>query len=387
MQFKFLLLLLKKLPQIKVKSFTRFRLLRYIITELVIYFLICFCFFFMAFFINQILLQIKGLLANHAPLLPVIKVMLYCMPTVVFQTVPYATLVGFLMALGRMTCDNEILIFRATGHNYVFLLTPVLLLALSICICSFMINDCLIPWGIIKMRQTIVEIANSNPAVQLEANSVKLFSNIAIVCGDVQDTDISDIIFIDKSSNTKVISAGATHSVPQKQTGVLMRFSMKDATILATKDSPKDCDFLTSKVATLNIFNSVIPYSQVYIRPQDMTSRDLHEKIVELSARDDLDPRIVNQFRIEFMNKFSFPFAALFFAAFAMPVAIIVGKANGQTNGLIIGVIVSAVYWTAWVSLKSMGIRLGLNPILTMWSPNVAILLISLFLYTRLAQK
>ena len=169
-----------------------FILLRYLVRELLLYFFICFLFFFMAFFINQILLNIAKLLGNRAPMGLVLKFLLYCLPTVIFQAVPFATLVGFLMCLGRLVSDNEVLIFRATGHGYAFIMVPVMLLGLGISSASFMINDYLIPLSGIKMRQLREEIAHSNPATQLETDSVKRANDtIAILPISQQDAPIT----------------------------------------------------------------------------------------------------------------------------------------------------------------------------------------------------
>ena len=72
-------------------------LIKYLLKDLFLYFLVAFIFFFMVFFVNQILLEVEKLLANSAPFSDVMKMMLYSLPFIIAQSTPYATLVGFLM--------------------------------------------------------------------------------------------------------------------------------------------------------------------------------------------------------------------------------------------------------------------------------------------------
>lgn len=366
-------------------------LLRYLVRELLLYFFICFLFFFMAFFINQILLNIARLLGNRAPMGLVLKFLLYCLPTVVFQAVPFATLVGFLMCLGRLVSDNEVLVLRATGHGYGFIMLPVMLLGLGISSASFMINDCLIPLSGIKMRRLHEEIAHSNPATQLETDSVKRANgSVAIVCGTVDGSSVSDLVFLDTAGGgMRVIAAGRSRALSPDTEGVLMTFDMQDAKVFEFGSGDRyTYDYLEAERSQLNIFTSAVTGAGADMQPQDMTVRDLYAEIRSLrSGGSKARARVLNRYMVEFMNKFSFPFAAFFFAVFAMPVAVILGKSNGQTNGLIIGVIMSGIYWTVWVFGKRAGFNLGWNAFVVMWTPNFLIGAVGMALYLRLLRK
>ena len=94
--------------------------------------IVSFLFFFMIFFVNQILLDVERLLAQSAPFSSVVKIMFYSFPMIIAQSAPYATFVGFLMCLGGMMSNNEILIYRAAGFSFIKIMMPVLLLGLII---------------------------------------------------------------------------------------------------------------------------------------------------------------------------------------------------------------------------------------------------------------
>ena len=116
-------------------------LIRYICKELFSYFVVSFLFLFVVFFANQILLIGESLLSKRAPFKDVAMVMIYSLPMLISQSIPFATLIGFLMCLGRMMSDNEILIMRASGFGYRYIFLPVLTLGIIISLFTFFTND------------------------------------------------------------------------------------------------------------------------------------------------------------------------------------------------------------------------------------------------------
>ena len=121
----------------KSKTLGKNILIKYLCKELMYYFFICFAFLFVIFFVNQILLIGEELLSQRAPMKDVIAIMIYSLPSIVSQSAPYATLVGFLMCLGRLASENEVLILRASGQGYKIILIPVLFI-----IIMFSIRGC-----------------------------------------------------------------------------------------------------------------------------------------------------------------------------------------------------------------------------------------------------
>ena len=194
------------------KKLTNNVMIKYLLKELSLYFSIAFLFFFIVFFCNQILLVAESILKQRVPLFQVIKLMTYSLPFIIAQSAPFATLVGFLMCIGRMMTDNEIMIFRASGLPYRYILIPVLALGLLISILSFGVNDYLLPLGTIKYTKLYREILTSTPSVALESNSVKRTNDFTLVIGNVSDRDVSDLLFfdMDEQGNQRVIASGKT---------------------------------------------------------------------------------------------------------------------------------------------------------------------------------
>ena len=365
-------------------------LFRYLMKELFLYFFIAFLFFFMVFFVNQILLLAESVLKQRVPLASVFRLISYSLPMVIAQSAPFATLVGFLMCLGRLATENEVLIFRASGQGYRIILIPVLILGLLISIASFFVNDYLLPVGTLKFNRLKKEIIVSNPAVELESNSIKRTNDKTLVIGQVSKQNVSDLLFFDTDSDGKQRIIIADKSTVQKSTGdgVLMTIDMATPTVI-TLDSAKkkSYEYVHADEMSLNIFESTFFDTKSNIRPSEMTSYDLSQKIKAMEKLENIKPKELNRYKLEYNKKFSVPFGSIFFAILALPLALLFGKHNGQTIGLIIGLFISVAYWAMMIIGQIFGSRSGLSGFWTMWLPNILIGSSGILFYIKLVRK
>jgi len=363
---------------------------RYLTRELFVYFFIAFLFFFAVFFVNQILLTIEELLKQRVPIKDVLRLIWYSLPSVVATSAPFATLVGFLMSLGRFVSDNEILVLRSTGHRYFSIFLPIIVLSLGISIASFIVNDYLLPLGNLKYNELSREILYSNPAVQLESNSIKRTKDSTLVIGEVEETRVSDLVLFDydESGDERIVISGETKIIAPKDPAVIMQLEM-DKPIVLFLDSKKldNYDYLKSDSAIMNIFESTIDSSSGYLNPREMTFMDLKNEFIKMQDSSIISTTLLNYYEMELHKKFSLPFGSLFFAFLAMPVALLFGKKNGQTVGLIIGIVVCVLYWAIMILGQTWGQRQGRFAFIVMWAPNFLIGFGGLLLYFKLRKK
>lgn len=378
-----------KFPSIPL-VFRRHVLITYLIKELLLYFFIAFLFFFMVFFVNQILLMAEDVLKKRVPLMDVVRLMGYSLPFIVAQSAPFATLVGFLMCLGRMMTDNEILVIRASGKSFLIILVPVLVMGLMISIVSFFVNDYLLPLGTISYNKLYRQILYSDPTIELESNSVKRTEDATLVIGEVTDTQVSDLIFIgmDNRGQMRLIVSGPTEIVNTGEPGILMNLSMDSSTVCIFDLQEQDkYTVMNAGETDMNVFASSFFSDSSSTNPREMTSFDLFKYIKQITEEGTASTLQMNMYRLEFHKKFSLPFASIFFAMLAMPLAIIFGKHNGMAVGLIIGIFLCVAYWAAMIMGQTFGIRQGLDGFWTMWLPDFLVGVAGLLFYLRLAKK
>mgnify|MGYP006365432049 FL=1 len=365
-------------------------MIRYIFKELFIYFAVMFLFYFLIFFVNNILVLMLKLLGKNLPLWDVLVLIFYSLPSIISQTAPFAILTGFLMCLGRMNSDNEILVLRVSGQNpRRIILIPVLVLGFIVSLFNLFINDYLLPISRIKFNEQYLVSISRNPFVEIEPNSVKKLNENTIVIGDIKDSIINDIVFFDKEekNNQRIIISGNTVANTSNKDGLTMSLDMNDSFVVVLNRNKIDYNLLKSDKLQMNIFeSSFVNYSNA-TAPDEMTSYDIYKEIKNIKKNYPDDKDRLNRFVLEFNKKFSLSFGALFFAFLAMPLSLIFGKQNGVFFGLITGVLISVLYWSLLWIFMLFGYRNGLNGFFAMWVPNFIVGIAGLFFYWLMIRK
>jgi len=403
---------------------------RYVLSEMLFSFLICFFFFFFIFFVNQILLMAKEVLTKRVPFDQVALLILYSLPTVIAMSAPFASLVGTLMTVGRLTSDNEILVMLSSGLSYKTVFYPAVTVGIIISLLSFFTNDVLLPAGTVQFNKLWRKILVSTPALELQENSVKRFQDTVIVTGGVKDNIINNILIMDKTKDgeRRIIMANTAELKDGGKEGLSL--DLEKAFIHSSKEMIKeDFDYASSDLLQYWVSNEDIIQAAVGVSPREMSSRDVQTQIVK--RRGDLDVRVnerklrilihgnnleialragpagdtwnrrinfssnynrdittldtVRKDRnltvhvIEIYRKFSVPFGAFCFVFLAVSLGLM-AKKSGQTVGFIFGNIIAVLYWSMLFIGQTLGLRVGTPPFWSMWLPNILSLAIGIIL-------
>ena len=403
---------------------------KYILSEMLFSFIICFCFFFFIFFVNQILLMAKDVLTKHVPFNQVALLILFSLPTVIAMSAPFASLVGTLMTVGRMTSDNEILVMLSSGLSYKNIFFPAIAVGVLVSILSFLTNDVLLPAGTVQFNKLWKKIAVSTPALELQENSVKRFRNTIIVSGGVDGNAVKNVLILDKTDDgeRRIILASRAELKDGGRQGLSL--DLEDAFISSSKEVVReDYDFASSEILRYWVSNEDIIPAAANVTPREMSSRDVSEAIkvkkVDVAQRENerklkfcayttnvenilrrgpdfsdwnrrvtaisnfsreksviesiINDRSLNIHIIEIYRKFAVPFGAFFFVFLAVSLGLM-AKKSGQTVGFIIGVLIAVLYWSMLFIGQASGIRLNAPPFWAMWLPNIICLVVGVIL-------
>jgi len=394
---------------------------RYILTEMLLSFLICFFFFFFIFFVNQILLMAREVLTKRVPFDQVALLILYSLPTVIAMSAPFASLVGTLMTVGRLTSDNEILVMLSSGLSYKTVFYPAITVGILISLLSFFTNDVLLPAGTVEFNKLWRKILVSTPALELQENSVKRFQDTVIVTGGVTDNTINSILIMDKTEDgeRRIILANTAELKDGGKEGLSL--DLEQAFIHSSKEMIReDYDYASSEILQYWVSNDDIMTSPSSVSPREMSSRDVRTQVIkrkgELAVRvNDRKNKLLSHaynlestlrsgpsdenwnrrnsyatnftrevasiesirkdrnltvHTIELYRKFSVPFGAFCFVFLAVSLGLM-AKKSGQTVGFIFGNIIAVIYWSMLFIGQTMGLRIGTPPFWSMWMPNI----------------
>ena len=411
----------------------------YFIGEYLFSFGVAFLFFFFVFFVNHMILMAEEVLSKNVPLFQVLRLIFYSLPTIISFSLPFAALVGALMAVGRFSSDNEVLALQASGITLARLFRPVLLVSLLLTLSTFVFNDYFIPLSTIRFTRLYREVLFSNPALELEPHSVKYYQDSIIVTGGIEENVIDGLLIIDRDvdknrrvilAETALLEKGGDH-----QEGVIS-LRLENVTSHTTPEKIlSEYDYSQSREMIYNILLKDITLSMRNPGPREMSTRDIYKAILEKRAAlevknaDNLaatrraeeaflslyngetenlflnrippDSRRLSElldtlrktrnretrdrslqiYELEFHKKFSLPVACLVFAFLAFPVGLFTRR-SGRTVGFGIGVLISILYYGLLFAGQTMGFQLNIRPAFAMWLPNLLIFVSGVVMFT-----
>jgi len=403
---------------------------RYIMLEAFFSFFISFLFFFFIFFVNQLLLMAQDILTKHVPFNQVALLVFFSLPGVIAMSAPFASLVGTLMTIGRLSSDNEVLVMLSSGLSYRNVFIPAITVGVVISLFSFVANDILLPAGTLQFARLYRRILVSTPALELEANSVKKFKDTVIVTGNVTGNAIDNMLILDRTSDgeRRVIMANNAELKDAGKSG--LSIDLNRAFIQSSKEiAREDYDYasagflrywvpqedLIQAMSTISPreMSSVDVFKEIRVKTADLNVR-LNEKrnkvsLLALALEDTLragpsaegwnrrtsqltafqretqvlqsmqKDRSLSLYWLEFYKKFSIPFGAFSFIFLAVSLGLM-AKRSGQTVGFIFGLIIAVFYWVLLVGGQTMGIRFNTSPFWSIWMPNILALSVGLIL-------
>jgi len=401
---------------------------RYISSEYIFSLLISFLFFFFIFFINNLLVLAEQILSKRVPILKVLELIFYTLPTIIALSIPFSSLVGALMAIGRFSSDNEFLSMQCLGIPLRRLFIPLFILSLIISLFSFVINDYFLPRGTIKFWKVYQELIYSTPELELESYSIKRIEKITLVTGLVENNIIQDLVIFDEDTEGRkrvIMSESAVFDKSKQESGVL-KLHLSDITIQIT-DSENSFIFTEAEEMNYHILLKDVNINARNLGPREMSSWDVFKEILikedkfllkvdnkynssyefynellisynnenwDETVRSDLDRvwakirqntmdiklnRTLRVWLLEYYQKFSMPFSSLFFIFLALPLGLF-SKRSGKSVGFGLGLLICVLYYGLMIGGRTIGIKTEIDPVLIMWMPNMIIILLALFL-------
>lgn len=362
----------------------------YLLSEILLYCFVAFLFFFVIFFVNNLLVNIQDNLIKNVSLRLIAKFFLYSIPIVIANAAPYSAFVGALMCLGRFVSDLEFVSMNSLGISDKKLLFPVMSAALIFCVLNFFVNDLLIPLTAPKLNDIYVEMVSENPATQMQSFAIKKTDKIIIACGEISKDGINDILVVDNSvqGQTNLLSAKRAQLVKQNNKEILMSIVPEHPRLLVLQDNnPANFEYAFGEKLTYNFLLSEMQNLNFFsLGPGQLNFYTLLKKIEAIKQDGATSPEYINWYKLELHKKLSVPFGALFFVFLAYALSCNL-KIYNQGVGFVTGLLISVAYWAVLMGGQQLGIKKNINSALVAWLPNVLLLLTASFLMWKKSRK
>jgi lipopolysaccharide export system permease protein len=361
---------------------------RYILREMIPPFIITLVFFTFIFLMSS-LLEITNLVVNYRiKLSSVFLLLIYSMPFFLEFIIPMSVMMAILLTFLRMSSDNEIVALKAGGLSVYSLLPPVFLYCMIGCVLTGFMAIYGLPWGKLSFKETLHELVASNVDIGLKERTFNdSFEGVMLYVNkiDTKNKRLIDV-FIEDQRTSNVVSTvvaprGRLFSDPDKLSGQLTLYDGTINNVDFTDRSVHSVSFDTYNL-NLDLKKAASESKKGPKNKEEMNLRELREFLKHSTKRDE---RYYSAL-VELHEKFAIPFACFALGILAVPLGLI-QISSTRSFGLVLGLTFFLLYYLMLTIGWTLGESGVYPPILGMWTPNIIMGGVGVFLLVRTANE
>ncbi len=250
--------------------------------EFILNFLVSFAFFFIIFFINQILLLVKKVMLKSVDIQTMLILVVCAIPQFLLYVLPFSTLSASSMVLGDLSANNELLALRSVSVPMRRVYRMLLINSLLLTALTFYISDYLVPWSAEVYKDMLSNVMRDLPTFEIRSDGVNAVGDIVMKNGKVEGDTINDIIILNDSGGMQqsvTASSGKLELIDPFR--FVYSLDLESPEFIFTEDNINNWSLSESRNARLYLdFSSQIP-ALTSQAPSQLSSKDLLALIEE----------------------------------------------------------------------------------------------------------
>lgn len=268
------------------------RLDRYIYRDLFLNYLFGLLFFTLLLMLNQLFFMAKLYVQHNVPLGQVLMLLFNLVPFIMTLSGPFGVMPAFLITMGRLSQDSEIIALRACGVSTFRILRPGIIFGISLTVFMFLFNDMVSVPSTMNYFKMYAKIMAQKPAADLRGNSSAVIGNYRISydrSGIEDNVEVLYNIHIVDVAGRKTIEAekGRLYINPENPAHYILKFMNGTSSEVVSNnksgEKPEESFFVVSfKYLALNTFIN-LPDDTAYVNADSMTLDDLRRDVVNRS--------------------------------------------------------------------------------------------------------
>jgi lipopolysaccharide export system permease protein len=329
------------------------------------------------------ILQVMDLVINKGiSVFAIAKLILFLLPSLMLFTIPIALLIAILIAMGRLSADNEITALKTSGISLMQIYYPVAIASLIAFIITIILGYFLVPQSNFATKRLLFTIVQQNANIGIKE---KVFNSdfkgflfyadrIPVNKNYMEGVVISDNRIIGEQ-NTILAKKAFLVSDPESMTLKLKLENGSIHTVSSDLKKYRKIDFNNYDI-NLDLSTALANLEESSKSSTEMTMTELLEKM----KKPGMEKAAVRELAIEVHKKFSIPLSSIFFGLLALPLGINSHRSI-KSRGFAIGIIVVSLYYLLRIGGEALVETGYISPEIGVWTPNFifALLGISLF--------
>jgi lipopolysaccharide export system permease protein len=329
------------------------------------------------------ILQIMDLMINKGISVFIIaKIIVFLLPSFMLFTIPIALLIAILIAMGRLSADNEITALKTSGISLMQIYYPVAIASLITFIITIIVGYFLVPQSNFATKRLLFTIAQQNANIGIKE---KVFNSdfkgfllyaekIPVDKNYMEGVIVSDNRIIGEQ-NTILAKKAFLVSDPESMTVKLKLENGSIHTVSSDLKNYRKIDFDSYDIK-LDLSTALASLDESSKSSTEMTMTELLEKM----KKPGMDKAAIRELAIEVHKKFSIPLSCIFFGLLALPLGIKSHRAI-KSRGFAVGIIVVSVYYLLRIGGEALVETGHLSPEVGVWTPNFIFALLCIYLF------
>jgi lipopolysaccharide export system permease protein len=330
--------------------------------------------------------RIADLVINKGvDLFSVIQIFIYLTPYIVTYTLPISVLVAVLLALGRLSGDNEVIAIRSSGINVFKLVLPLLTIGLILSLALAAFNDRAASYAHFAYRRTLQEMGIKNPTAAFEEgvfiDSFKRYV-LFIYHVDQKKNRLNNIRIYepqgdDRPTRTIVAKSGEFITIPGKS---VIKLKLTDGTSdEPDPDNPTNFYKLNFRTYFMNLDIAQMQDKVVEKKYKEMTIHELKKEAARLKAEGISPAPLITKIH----EKLALAFSCFVFMLLGSSLGIITRRREKSIN-IGIAVLIIICYYPMYIGFVALAMQGILPPALALWIPNIIFTAVGGFLTYKL---
>ncbi|MBT4758383.1 MAG: YjgP/YjgQ family permease [Opitutae bacterium] len=328
-----------------------------------------------------------------------LKLMGLLIPYVAAYALPLGVLTGTLMALGRLSSQQEITAMKSSGISLYQIASPVFVISFIGMIAGVVVNLHYAPQSRLAYKQLMVSAISENPIGFIEERRfIREFPGYVIYMGDRDGPLMQDfwIWELDDEKRVKLFLRAKEGEIDFDKTNNALVLTLRDGTA-EQRDGSGSEELANEPIRSL--FFGELPIelpmgkifgekSQRQARIKEMTFAQLMERRDEALAAEPETGAMEGiskgrmKVQMHMQKSFAMAFSVFSLAIFGVPLAIQVGRKESYAN-LAIALIIAMSYYFLIIAVSWLEGARGLRPDLLIWLPNIIFQAVGFYLIQR----
>ncbi|MDA0768172.1 MAG: LptF/LptG family permease [Verrucomicrobia bacterium] len=336
---------------------------------------------------SQIMKEIRPYLVEHgAPLSLVGKFILYILPFSLIFTLPWGFLASVLLGFGRLSSHNELISLRMAGVSLGRIAAPVIVLGILFSSLTYWISGTVAPRATAAQKSLLYEALSRDPSVFLNPGVVQAkFPGQKVYIEDREGDSLHGFHLYQLSSNDRDAKATSYVHAGEVDLKVDMEQKLFILTLTAAHIETTKKDGTMELATAAEAEPWFIDWSNTKTkkaRVEELTNTELTAHMDDV----DLPPQLRKDFQVELHKRRSLSLACLAFAFIGIPLGIS-GQRKETSAGFLMSLLVAAVYFSGMLFVDPFE-KSSLTLIASLvWLPNVACLLLGVWLFRRASHR